>query len=164
MKIYPATRPTPCLTACAIGEKGQSGQPLYSTKGGDYVIRGVLSHGPARGTCGGFGESSLGPAGGLAFWVSRPELAAGRGVVDFMGRPLKGGRSRGLGCRLCKGLGFRVSRVEFAVGCVRRGPPPDADSLGVFHERACARACNAGWSWFLAECGASPHAYHALPA
>jgi hypothetical protein len=43
-----------CLTACSIAEQGQSGQPAYVADGANFVVRGVLSHGPPSGTCNGF--------------------------------------------------------------------------------------------------------------
>jgi hypothetical protein len=43
-----------CLTACSIAEQGQSGQPAYVQEGENFVVRGVLSHGPPAGQCNGF--------------------------------------------------------------------------------------------------------------
>ncbi|GBF95726.1 hypothetical protein Rsub_08708 [Raphidocelis subcapitata] len=43
-----------CLTPCSIAEQGQSGQPAYVADGANFVVRGVLSHGPPAGQCYGY--------------------------------------------------------------------------------------------------------------
>lgn len=50
-KMFPAPRPKACGTACAISEKGQSGQAAWTD---DMTVRAVLSRGPPTGTCNGY--------------------------------------------------------------------------------------------------------------
>jgi hypothetical protein len=40
-----------CVSPCGLGEPGQSGQPAYRKHGKYSYVYGVLSHGPAPGTC-----------------------------------------------------------------------------------------------------------------
>lgn len=54
---HPLAPQDTCLTACAIAERGQSGQPAFVESGANWVVRGVLSHGPPTGECRGYGEA-----------------------------------------------------------------------------------------------------------